>query len=106
MLFKGFGSRMVESIVSEVSYPALRVTDHVPSPSLINLSDFLWPILIRKTKNITFVGMSMYACICVVVCKNIPPVHSSYYVTSASLFISCCSSLEKHPVFPSFGPVL
>lgn len=50
-----------------MSYSAVRVTDGVPSPGLINLSDFLWPMLIRKTKNITFVGVSMYVCVCVVV---------------------------------------
>lgn len=39
--------------VCEVSYPALEVTDGVASPILINLSDFLCPILTRKSKKIT-----------------------------------------------------
>lgn len=45
---------MVESTVSEVSYHVLGVTDCVAS-ILTNFSDFLCPILIRKSKKITFI---------------------------------------------------
>lgn len=53
MLFGALDSSMVERTVCEVLYPALEVTDGVASHILINLSDFLCPILIRKSKKIT-----------------------------------------------------
>lgn len=54
MLFGAFlDGSMVERTVCKVSYPALEVTDGVAAPILINLSDSLCPILIRKSKKIT-----------------------------------------------------
>ena len=114
LLSRGFGGRIVESIVSEVSHSALRIMDCVPSPRLINLSNFLWPMAIRKTKNITFVrhvDVCVRTCICVVVCKKYTS--TEYFLlcdkccaVTTALFISCCSSLEKYPGFPSLDPML
>lgn len=53
MFWGTLGSSVLERTVCEVSYPALEVTDGVASPILINLSDFLCPILTRKSKKIT-----------------------------------------------------